>query len=166
MQVMKQLFDVGELFDAAGDFPAVAQAYDAIFRAENGYRGGRFTREGALTDTVETARRHCHHGFRGAPRHEHQPLLETGRKAVTSHLFGGEFSRDAARIAAAKAAFLAARLRDKTLQGLTPGFRYDPARVAQLAAVRLPDPVLQRLRAGNAEAFHYWSLALGESPRR
>jgi hypothetical protein len=158
MQVMKQLFDVGELFDAAADFQAVAQAYDAIFRAENGYRGGRFTREGALTDTVETARRLCHHGFRGAPRHEHQPMLDTGRKAVASHLFGGEFSRDAARVAAAKAAFLATRLRDGIPQGLAPGFRYDPARVAQLTVVRLSDPVLQRLRAGNPEAFHYWSL--------
>jgi len=56
MQVMKQLFDVADLFDAAQDFAAVAQVYHAIFDAENSYRGNPFTDHDALADTVETAR--------------------------------------------------------------------------------------------------------------
>lgn len=161
MQVMKQLFDVGQLFDAARDFAAVAATYEAVFRAENGYRGNRFTRVDALNDTLETARRLCHHGHKGAVHHGHQALLERGRKALVSHLIGGSFTAAEAKVAAAKAAFLAARLRDSNPPGLNPGFRYDVGRAAGLAGAKLPDPVLQRLRAGNPEAFHYWSLTLG-----
>ena len=156
MQVVKQLFDVGELFDAATDFPAVAQAYGTIFQAENGYRGNRFKPEDALTDTLETARRLCHHRLKGAVAHEHQPLFEQGRRAVASHLIGCTFNEAEAKVAAAKAAFLAVALRDG--KKLIPDFRYDPARATQLAAVKLSDPVLQRLRGGNPEAFHYWAL--------
>ena len=160
MHVMKQLFDVGSLFDAATDFSAVAQAYEAIFTAENRYRGGRFTGKQALEDTVETARRLCHCGLKGAVTHEHQPLLEQGRRALGSHLIGTTFTNSEAKVAAAKAAFLASALRDGNPQQLDGGFRYDPQTATRLAAVKLGDPVLQRLRGGNPEAFHFWSLAL------
>ncbi|MCY3020147.1 MAG: nucleotidyl transferase AbiEii/AbiGii toxin family protein [Planctomycetota bacterium] len=161
MQVMKHLFDVGALFDAATDFTGVAQAYDAIFRVENGYRSNRFTREAALTDTMETARRLCHVGLKGAVPHEHQRLLEVGRRAVASHLIGGTLTRDEAKVAAAKAAFLAAALRDGTPQAFAPGFRYEPLQTARLATATVADPVLQRLRGGNPEAFHYWAMVGG-----
>ena len=45
MQFMKQVFDIGELFDAASDVGAVRAAYNQVFAAENSYRGGKFTTE-------------------------------------------------------------------------------------------------------------------------
>jgi hypothetical protein len=159
MQVVKQLFDVGQLFDAAVDLPAVAQAYDAIFEAENGYRGNRFTRDGALADTIETTRRLCHFQLKDAVQHEHQRLLKQGRRAVVSHLVGCTFNGAEAKVAAAKAALLAAALRRGTQQRLAAGIRYDPQQIEQLATTTLADPVLQRLKGGNPEAFHYWAKA-------
>ncbi|MBI3098233.1 MAG: nucleotidyl transferase AbiEii/AbiGii toxin family protein [Planctomycetes bacterium] len=166
MQVMKQIFDVGALFDAAGNFASVAAAYEAVFQAENGYREGRFTREQALSDTIETARRYCHYHFRGAAPHPHQELLERGRQTLQSHLIGASFTEPEAKVAAAKAAFLASALQDKTLHRLGQPFRYDPSTATGLAGVSLPDPVLQRLRGGNLESFHYWALAFGAMQRK
>jgi len=57
MQFMKQVFDMGELFLAAADRAAVRVAYEQVFAAENGYRGGTFTTELALQDTFDTAYR-------------------------------------------------------------------------------------------------------------
>jgi hypothetical protein len=56
-QFMKQVFDIGELFDAASDDDAVRAAYNQVFAAENSYRGGKFTTEIALEDAFNTAYR-------------------------------------------------------------------------------------------------------------
>jgi hypothetical protein len=55
MQFMKQVFDIGELFDAATDLYEVHASYEAIFAAENRYRGGRFSSEQASKDGFDTA---------------------------------------------------------------------------------------------------------------
>ncbi|MBS0537002.1 MAG: nucleotidyl transferase AbiEii/AbiGii toxin family protein, partial [Proteobacteria bacterium] len=55
MQVVKQLFDVAELFGAIGDLVSVARAYDAMQALETGYRGDSFTREETLIDTSNAA---------------------------------------------------------------------------------------------------------------
>ncbi|MCK9418283.1 MAG: nucleotidyl transferase AbiEii/AbiGii toxin family protein [Nitrospirae bacterium] len=161
MQVMKQLFDVGVLFDVASDFGRVAQAYDAIFAAENMYRDGAHTVEAALNDSIETARLIGHFGLKGSAQNEQQILLERGRSSLTSHLCGTSFSGAQAKVAAAKAAYLATCLRDRNLDGIIRRRPFNPDGVGELREIVLPDLVLQRLRGGNPEAFYYWALALG-----
>lgn len=78
---------------------------------------------------------------------------------MTSHLIGCTFNEAEAMVAAAKAACLASALRDGSVGRLVPAFRYGPEQVAQLANITLSDPVLQRLKGGNPEAFHYWAMA-------
>ena len=53
MQIVKQLFDVGELFNLAEDLTAVRRVYQKVFALENEYRGGGFTPADALEDTLE-----------------------------------------------------------------------------------------------------------------
>jgi hypothetical protein len=161
--VWKQLFDIAALFDVATDFAGVADTYDLIFAAENGYRAGRFSRDEALNDTIDTARCYSTYGLKGAPQHPHQGLLESGRRALTSHLIGATFTGAEAKVAAAKAACLAAALRDGNPYRLFDAGRYTPEHIPRLASVKLADPVLQRLRGGNPEAFYYWSLALAQA---
>lgn len=161
MQVVKQLFDIESLFDVTQDFNAVFQSYNAIFRAENGYRGGAFSTVQALNDTIETARLICHFNLKGSAQNDRQALLERGRQALTSHLIGGTFSESKAKKAASKAAFLAACLRDDRLQNIKENVPFDFAQTSRLREVVLPDAILQRLRGGNPEAFYYWALAFG-----
>jgi len=50
MQIVKQLFDVGELFSLAEDLAAVRRVYQKIFAQENVYRGGGFAPADALEE--------------------------------------------------------------------------------------------------------------------
>jgi len=162
MQIMKQLFDIEVLFDAAADFEKVALAYAAICHAENNYRGGQFTYVQALNDTIETARLLCHYNLKGSSQNERQTLLERGRQALASHLIGGPFSQAQTKVAASKAAFLASCLRDGNAAAIAARKPYDIAQAASLRDIVLSDGILHRLRGGNPEAFYYWALTLGQ----
>ena len=94
MQFMKQVFDIGELFDAASDLAEVRTAYESIFVAENRYRGGRFSSEQALEDAVSTAYCMAQVGLSGAPTDGRCDLIELGRRQLESHLVGARFRRE------------------------------------------------------------------------
>lgn len=160
MQVVKQLFDVAELFDVAIDFGMVDESYTALFRAENGYRGGRYTKEEALADSMSTAKLICGAGLKGAPKDEMLDLLLAGGRALAGHLANHKFRQAEMKIAAAKTACLAGLLRSGNIprSGVR---RYDNTRAGELRDLRLEgDPHLLRLIKTLPESFHY--LAIGE----
>jgi hypothetical protein len=131
MQFMKQVFDIGELFNYASDIPAVHAAYDQVFAAENSYRGGKISTEIALEDAFNTAYRMAQVGFAGAPKDGRDELFDAGRKQIESHLVGVKFRREQMKIAAAKAALLASALRT----AVPPTFaaiRYDEMKLPDL----------------------------------
>lgn len=159
MQVMKQLFDVAELFQVVGDFDEVGRAYDALFAKKNGYRESLHTREGALEDSIDTARRLSYLHMKRAPApHPQAIILEDGRRQLTSHLLGGRFADEEMKVAASRVAYLASALRHNRLDLLAPAWRFDPHRTEALRDHRLRDPVLNRMKGAHPEAFYYWSL--------
>lgn len=161
MQVIKQLFDVAELFDATADLEEVDKSYTALFGAENRYRGSRFTKEQALDDSIETATLVCGAGLKGAPEGGDLDTLLSGGRALAGHLTNHRFGQPEMKIAAAKAACLAGLLRSGSLPA-SGVRRYDPARVAELQDIRLPgDSYLWRLKKTSPEAFHYLALGKG-----
>ena len=160
MQFMKQVFDVGELFDAAGDVAAVRAAYEQVFAAENGYRGGRFTLEQALRDSFDTAHRIAQVGFAVAPKDCRCELLDAGRKQLDSHLVGVKFRREEMKTAAAKAALLATALHTATPPDFTT-LRYDETKLASLKEAKFSADyaALGKLKAV-PEAMWYWAEAM------
>lgn len=160
MQFMKQVFDIGELFNAAGDLAAVRAAYDQVFAAENAYRGGKFTAELALQDTFDTAHRIAQVGFAIAPKDGRDELLEAGRKQIGSHLVGVKFRREEMKIAAAKAALLTSALRTAAPPAIGT-LRYDDTKLASLKDVKFDAAfsAAGKLKA-IPEAMWLWSEAL------
>jgi len=158
MQFMKQIFDIGELFDAANDLAVIRNAYKAIFAAENGYRGRKYTLEQALQDSLETAYTMVQTGLSGIPTTKYHELFDIGRKQLESHLFGVKFRREEMKIAASKAALLSRTLHTsadlKTL-------RYDETKIPLLKTMVFPANFssLGKLKA-IPEAMWYWSEAL------
>ena len=160
IQFMKQVFDVGELFDAAGDVAAVRAAYEQVFAAENGYRGGQFTVEQALQDSFDTAHRIAQVGFSVAPKDGRCELLDAGRKQLDSHLVGVKFRREEMKTAAAKAALLATALR-ATAPPDFAALRYDETKLASLKDAKFDAAfsAIGKLKA-IPEAMWYWMEAL------
>ncbi len=157
MQVVKQMFDVAELHGTFTDLPAVARAYDAMQALENGYRGGGFTREATLIDTRDAAFALASRELKGVAPNAEADLLWDGSRRLQSHLIGGRFRIDDARVAAGKVALLSAVLHRNRLDMNPVGLRYngdvEALRTLQISGER---QALNRLKATNPEAFFYW----------
>lgn len=164
LQVAKQLFDVGVLFDAAGDFAPMAKTYDAVCALEGGYRPARPSRAAALDDTLKACFALTATKQRDLAMYPDAPLLHNGFDRLAGHLTWPEFGREHRRTLAARAAVLAAHLR------AGKNFDFAAARYAgsaeQIAGLRgatfngTPHAWLDGLKQVNPEAYHYWLLSL------
>lgn len=160
MQIMKQLFDVGELFSLAEDLEAVRRVYTRVFGLENDYRGGELRVADALNDTLDMSMRYCLAGFRGAPKHADVQLLEDGRKKLEGHLVNHRFDLNTAKTAAAKAGLLARMVLTETPSFALSEVRTVPA-VETLRSLTITGELqyLNKLKAINPDAFFYWQRA-------
>ena len=148
------------MFNAAADLAAVRAAYERVFAAENGYRGGRFTMEQARQDAFDTAHRIAQVGFAVAPKDGRCELLDTGRQQLGSHLVGVKFRREEMKIAAAKAALLATALGSAAPSDFA-ALRYSDAKLATLKTAMFPVEyaALGKLKA-TPEAMWLWAEAI------
>lgn len=156
MQIIKQLFDVGELFNAAEEIVLVRKSYQALSEAEIRYRGGRYTQEQALEDTLQTGLKVCGLGLRGTSRDKHAEILTNGISKISSHLVNTRFRLEDAKISASRAVLLAALLKTQPKERAFKDFRWDPKRVSELPSLMLKPPLenLNRIKALIPEAFY------------
>lgn len=161
MQIIKQLFDVGELFAVAEDISVVTRAYEMIADAEIGYRGNVYTREQVLDDTFETGIKLCGIGLRGVPAGKEVAILQDGIKKIDSHLVSLAFRLEDAKIAASRAALLAAILRRGAKSKKLSNLRWKPEEVSRLVPLLLSGHMerLGRIKATIPEAFYNFYTA-------
>jgi hypothetical protein len=164
MQIGKQFFDVGELFDAAADFQVVRKVYDGAFALEAEYRGHRFDREAALRDTLAASFAIANELLRGDKPSADAQALRAGWRRVSSHLIQHKFGLDDARVASGKSALLATAMLTNVDALDLAALRYveSPAtneRIKVQNIVKAEWQALNRIKAVNAGAFHYWHAA-------
>jgi hypothetical protein len=164
MQIGKQFFDVGELFDAAVDFQVVRKVYNDVFALEAEYRNHRCDREAALRDTLGACLGIAMENLRGDRPSADTEALRNGWRRVSSHLIQHRFGLDDARVASGKAALLATAILANADPLDLVQLRYveSPETLAALAARNIAKPewrALNRIKATNAGAFHYWYAA-------
>ncbi len=166
MQVAKQLFDVGVLFEHATDFEAVARAYNGVQAQESGYRDNLHTREASLTDTLNACLGITGEGVRYAPPtlFPERALLLDGFHRLRGHLTRSPPNDNARRILAARAGVLAAHLQaNRLLDFSSARYTQSPDQIEALRAATLnnhPHGWLDRIKQTNPEAYHYWHLGL------
>ena len=163
MQIMKQLFDVGHLFAEATNLDHVDTTYRATFETQNQYRGGSFTLEHCLDDTIEAARAVCLiPSSRTAEHTPHQSILRSGQIGLGSHLLAEPFTLDRhARVAASRAALLATLIRYRMVSQVPRNIAQRVPSLAELRQIALSgenaelNPILRPLAP---EALYYWSI--------
>lgn len=156
--IVKQLFDVGVLFDDATDLQETADVYEALYAKQCAYRNASFTLEETLNDTI-TAGYFSQLDLRGAAASEEGALLQQGVHSLQNHLVNVPFRRDEARIAAGKAACVAACIQRRMSERESiENLRFDLENAHALHGKDIITPwqPLNRLKGGNPEAFHYW----------
>jgi len=156
--IVKQLFDVAALFDAASDIQLAAEAYTEIHAKQLLYRQKSYSLEETLQDTINAAYEITQRELKGGNDSVNGKMLAIGVKSLQNHLVNVPFNIDRARIAAGKAACLAASMMRKRQDIMFGAVRFDKANVAALKERQIAEPwlPLNRMRGANPEAFHYW----------
>lgn len=110
MEVMKQLFDLGILFDRLTNLQHFKQSFEQTSKKEIAYRGiPEITSETVLTDIINTSLMIASQGkfFDEAKLY---PNISTGLTQLKSYIYTGAFRSDEAVLASSKAAYMAAMI--------------------------------------------------------
>jgi len=155
LEIAKQLFDIGLLFDVAQDVDLVSTTFETIAAQELVYRAlNDLTISDVLQDTFDTA---CVIGLRGAGFPHEYAELQEGFKKLAAFIYFGTFSVDSAILCASKTAFLTALLMKK--ERLIPRFE-SAATIATWNITNLAYNKLNKLKKTDPEAFYYYFRAL------
>jgi len=151
MEIIKQLYDIGNLVDVVTDVETIKTTYYTIAKTEMAYRNIKDTSPAeVLEDTYQTALCISLRGTDG--KGDFEALLK-GIQAVTGFIFSEPFHLDKAVTFAAKAAYASQLIAtdQKEIEKFT-----NPAQVVDATIEAPHNTRLQRLKKSNPEAFFFW----------
>lgn len=155
LDIIKQLFDIGFLFDYTEDLDVVRQSFKAFAAVEISYRQLNINISDVLDDILKTSRLLALRDRNITEPHKSRfSELQKGIKSMNSYLMQGNFTIDHAITAAAKAALLSVLIENpeiKTIPKMDPSNR-------EIADILNPDwNFLNRLKKlPDQSAFFYW----------
>lgn len=155
MEIMKQMFDIGCLFDHCENINVVREVFSRFCDAELKYRESRATKDDVLDDVIKTALAVCLR--RDIDDTTDFRIISNGVKQVNNHIFSESFNLDTAVIYAAKSACLAAAVKS----GVERIPRFD--RSVDMSSWLISPPMdtkLNKIKKTSPEAFYYlWQMA-------
>lgn len=159
MDIIKQLFDISVLFNLINDFQLVTAANQCVFKIQNSFMDNLFQNKDVLNDTLQTSYLICQLDLRNSIENEKTEELRRGMRQINSHLLNTRFTLPEIKIAASKAAFLAAaQLSDSKFDPLELRFSSDKIESLRTETISGRYSVLNRLKSSLPEAFYYWQL--------
>ncbi len=150
MEILKQLYDVGNLIDIAEDGELVKTTFESFATIELQYRECADKVDGVLEDIYQTALCIVSRGVEGKGDFAE---LQTGIQRVSRFIFSETFHIDKAIIAASKAAYFAVLIRSNKVVIEKYG---DPKIMKDWSIGEPFWSRLNRLKKLNPEAFFYW----------
>lgn len=160
LEMIKQLYDISNLFNIISDIKVVASAYNNIAIIESGYRELKTVTPDFLKDSFQTAAKLCRLDFKGSVEDKETLELRRGIRAISGFLLNNDFNFISAKVAASKAALLSTLLMfpDKVFD--LKNLQYNNSRQKLLKDFQLPKELqtLNTLKRTNIEAFYYWYL--------
>jgi hypothetical protein len=159
LEIIKQLFDLGNLFDVIGNFETASTAFSIFSEKEIKYRNLKISQEEVLDDIIETGLLIAHREKnKTEPGKSRFNQLKNGIAQFKNFLISGVFRIDEAIEAAAKAAYMAAKI--KTGNNLLPK-RLDKTENKNSLLIENPKyNQLNKLRKLPNGALFYWYHAV------
>lgn len=155
MEIIKQLYDIGNLFDVGSDLQIVRKTFDAFAETELNYREQTDKkREDVLEDIFQTSLCISSRGILGKGNFEE---LQQGIKRIAGFIFSETYHIEKAIVSAAKAAYLSTLL--KTEVGDIEKFE-SPMQIRDFSIENPEYNKLNKLKKSNPEAFFYWYKTL------
>ncbi|WP_140936942.1 nucleotidyl transferase AbiEii/AbiGii toxin family protein [Sphingobacterium lumbrici] len=151
MEIIKQLYDIGNLFDAVNDIETLKTTFYRFAKTEIAYRNSKeITETDVLEDIYQTALCIVTRGADGKGNFEE---LQNGIQRVGSFIFSENYHIEKTIAHASKAAYISALIQHnaKTIDKFE-----NPL---QLKDWKISEPLnnkLNKLKKSNPEAFFYW----------
>lgn len=154
LEIAKQLYDVGLLFDNADDLAVIAQTFHQIANQEINYREVALSTRDVLLDIFNTS---VMIGTHGMGTDANFAEINTGIKKMTGYVYHGNFTIDKAIVCAAKSAYLAALILNQ--RNSFERFSMD----IDLSDWTIENPEytkLNKLKKSSPESFYYFYQAI------
>lgn len=152
VEIVKQLYDIGFLFDLSDDVAIVKESYLNTVKYEIGFSNLDMDWKGPLQDTINT----CFLLALREPQSEDFKHLQTGIRNIINFIIE-RFTIDEAILAGAKTAYLCSLLLKDDRSKIS---RFgSPEAVRSLEIPQAHYRKLNKLKKTSPEAFFYWHLA-------
>lgn len=158
MSIIKQLFDISELFNYITDISEVIESYKHVQEQELVFQGKSFTLEETLSDTINTSFLISQLGFKGGIKDHKTEILEKGFHQLNSYLLNYRFTVLNAKLAASKAAVVATIIKYNQDDVDFEQIRYTDSKLTEIRNIEISNKykILNKLKAISPESFYYW----------
>jgi predicted nucleotidyltransferase component of viral defense system len=151
MEIIKQLYDIGNLFDAAQDLETIKTTFYRFVETEIAYRNSKETKEfNVLDDIYQTAICIVTRGTEGKGNFEE---LQNGIKRISRFIFSENYHIEKAITHASKAAYLSVLIQHNAI---TFDKFENPLQMKNWEISKPLNNRLNKLKKSNPEAFFYW----------
>jgi len=150
MEIIKQLYDVGNLFDLADSIEIISSTFEKFALTELGYREMGKDWIAVLDDIYHTSLLISTRGQDGKGNLE---ALQLGLRQIKGYIFSESYNIEKAIIHASKAAYLSVLIRRKETNIEKFG---DPLEMATWIIKQPFNTKINKLKKSNPEAFFYW----------
>ena len=151
MEIIKQLYDIGNIFDVAKDLAVIKTTFDKIVNTEIVYREMKDGKASDVLDDIYNTSLCL--SLRGAVDKENFEYLQQGIQRVERFIFSEPYHLDKAIPHSAKAAYLSRLI--ATDQKTFEKFK-DPKQVSDAIIEQPHNTKLNKLKKSSPEAFFYW----------
>ena len=152
MEIVKQLYDIGNLFNVINHISEVRDTFNIIALNELKYRNlQHLAPADVLNDIIQTAFCICTRGLAGNGNFSD---IQAGIKRMGSFIYSSRYVIEDAILSASKAAYIASLLKSESYTLL----KFNPdTNIADLSITNPAWNKLNKLKQGLPEAFWYWS---------
>ncbi|MBE0461204.1 MAG: nucleotidyl transferase AbiEii/AbiGii toxin family protein [Candidatus Aminicenantes bacterium] len=163
MEIIKQLFDLGLLFEYITDMREIYISYRNFAKLESSYRNLDRSIEEFLNDSIDTSFLICQLDFRGSIENDYTRELRDGIRRIKSHILGGEYSLLKAKEDASKVACLATLIKEGQSAVDLGEIRQNRKNMDKIKNISLPMSynILNKLKAISPESYYLWSVVAG-----
>lgn len=150
MEIIKQLYDIGNLFDKAENLNVIKKTFVEFAKTELAYRNSKLNEQNVLDDIYQTSLLIVSRGKDGKGDFRQ---LQLGVQRIKAFIFYESFNIEKAIISASKAAYLSILIKfDKNKIK-----KYNnPLQMTDWLIDKPMNSKLNKLKKSNPEAFFYW----------
>lgn len=152
LEIIKQLYDVGRLFDKISDLKVTSQSFKRIAEVELSYRNMPSNPELIFEDIRQTA---LLMATRGKEGHGNIDMLISGVGRIKSFMFQSNYTLEKAITDASKAAYVATSI--EVGNDIPVKYSGSPNDIADLVIPPILTSRLNKLKRSLPEAYFYWA---------